>query len=117
MSFADDLEKFGAKTEKNLNDVFVGVVEETHRSIVEGSEITGAPGQPVDTGNLRASWQRWFPSQTEAVIGTNVDYAVHVEDNVRGVTFRNHGPHSVKITKAGFDKIVGVVVKRVVGNG
>lgn len=89
--------------------------EEIHRSIVFGSEITGAPGQPVDTSNLRDSWipQHLGPMQWQDT--TNVDYAQHVEDNVRGVTFKNHGPHSVKMTKAGYDNIVETVLKEVKG--
>jgi hypothetical protein len=45
---------------------------EAQRSIVEGSELTGAPGQPVDTGFLKGSWSRWYDSPTKQTIGTNV---------------------------------------------
>ncbi len=117
MSFASDLKSFSVKVEARNRDIFVRTVEETTKSIVEGSAITGAPGQPVDTGNLKTSWQTNFDSPTQATIATNVDYAPHVEDNVRGVTFKNHGPHSVKMTIASFDKIVEHVTREVVGNG
>jgi hypothetical protein len=50
----------------------------------------------VDTGALRNSWQLQFESPTAALISTNVEYAPIIEDNVRGVTFKNHGPHSVR---------------------
>lgn len=112
MSFADDLRRWTIKTEAMTKAVFVGTVEEATRSVVFGSEITGAPGQPVDSGNLRDSWQTIYDTPTSAQIVTNVEYAPYVEDNVRGVTFRNHGAHSVKLTIAGMPKIVETVVKR-----
>lgn len=113
MSFQDDLRRFSSKLETKTQDVFVGVVEEATRSIVEGSELTGAPGQPVDTGNLRASWHTSFEGPTQALIATNVEYAPIIEDNIRGARFKNHGPHSVKLTIAGMSRIVESVARRV----
>jgi hypothetical protein len=55
---------------------------------------------------LRASWNLTFESPTVALIATNLNYAPYVEDNVRNVQFRNHGPHSVKMTRAAIQKIV-----------
>jgi hypothetical protein len=112
-TFGDDLTKFSVKTGRLEQDVFVGCTEEVHRSIVEGSEITGAPGQPVDTANLRNSWTPQFLDANTWQDTTHVEYAEYVEDNVRGVTFKNHGPHSVKLTRVGFPKIVEVVTRRV----
>jgi hypothetical protein len=86
MSFADDVRRFAAKVEAKQREVFVNVASHAHESIVNGSPVTGAPGQPVDTGNLRNSWQLTFPDANTAEITTNVDYAQPVEDNVRGVT-------------------------------
>jgi hypothetical protein len=56
MSAADEMRRELMKLEAMTKQVFVDVATEAHRSIVEGSELTGAPGQPVDTGYLRASW-------------------------------------------------------------
>lgn len=116
MSFDADLRRFEVKLERVTQAVFADVVAETARSVVDGSEITGAPGQPVDTGNLRASWQTRFVSPTLAEITTNVEYAPFVEDGVGNsgpMRFKNHGPHSVELTKAGFQRIADHVAKAV----
>jgi hypothetical protein len=121
MSFSSDIASFNAKTIQKLDQVFDGVADEAFRSIVFGSEITGAPGQPFDpendpnAGKLRDSWKIDRPSATEAVIATDVDYAPNVEDNIEGAHFRNHGPHSVKLTVTSFDRIVDVVGQKVAG--
>ena len=100
-----------------LSDVFTQVAQEAQRSIVEGSEITGAPGQPVDTGHLKGSWQLVFDSPNTAIIGTNVVYAESIEDGLSSahggtpMTLRSTtgGFHSVALTVAGFNRIVDVV--------
>lgn len=112
-SFSADINHFVTSVQVKTQQVFVGVANEALRSIVEGSEITGAPGQPVDTGNLRASWILAFPTPTSAQISTNVEYAPIIEDNLRGVTFKNHGPDSVKLTRAGLPRIVDVETAKV----
>lgn len=121
MSFADDLKRFQGKVETHSNAIFLQTGEECLRSIVEGSEITGAPGQQVDTGALKGSWQRWFPSPTEQTIGTDSPYAQQEEDGIAysGKPIVQHsavgGPHSTKLTIAGFKRIVDVVTARVTG--
>lgn len=115
MGFADDMRRFQLDIESRTREAFVETVTEVTRSVVEGSEITGAPGQPVDTGALRASWHTEFNSPTEATLGTDLEYAPIIEDNPRGVTFQNHGPHSVKLTIAGFQRIVDDVARRIAG--
>jgi hypothetical protein len=104
--FSDSVRRFTKKVEVRSQAAFIATATHAHRSIQEGSVVTGAPGQPVDTGNLRASWQLTFDSRTSARISSNVSYAQHVEDNVRGVTFKNHGPHSVRLTIVGLPRIV-----------
>lgn len=114
-SFGAQLQNFQRKVAFRERAVFVGTATEVLRSIQEGSEITGAPGQPVDTGNLRASWNIAFPDENTAVVSTNVEYAPEIEDNTRGASLRSAvgGFHSVKITRAGFDRIVASEVKKV----
>jgi len=116
MSFSRDLDAFMRRVEIRLRDVYTGVAEEVHRSVVEGSEITGAPGQPVDTSYLRNSWQLAIGPR-EAVISTNVDYAPGIEDGVGPngpIQLRSPvgGFHSVKLTRAGFPRIVDHVVRK-----
>ena len=55
MTFSDDLRRFVTTVRDNNRAVYVGVAAGAHESITVGSPITGAAGQPVDTGNLRAS--------------------------------------------------------------
>lgn len=131
MSFADDLKRFTTKIQNQTAEIFNGVGEECLRSIQEGSEITGAPGQQVGQygpgyhpgqvgGALKGSWQRWFVSPTEQVIATDSPYAEQEEDGVtyRGTAITQHtsvgGPHSTMLTAAGFSKIVEIVTQRVV---
>jgi hypothetical protein len=100
-----------------LQDLFVGSATEALRSIQEGSELTGAPGQPVDTGALKASWQLVFDDPNHATIGTNLVYAEPIEDGVGKygpLTLRSSvgGFHSVKQTAANFDRIVSAVKAR-----
>ena len=98
------LASFGASPE--------GRVYRRHRSIYVASQ----PGYPpnVDTGRLRDSWILDFASPTRAMTSTNVTYARFVEDNLRSVRFRNHGPHSVKLTIAGLRSIIAAETARTV---
>lgn len=114
MSFSQDLVAFARLVEQRERDVFVRTTQEVARSVVEGSEVTGAPGSPVDTGALRGSWVGEFVSDHEWHLTTNVEYAPFVEDNVGNVTFKVGGPHGVKLTIAGFERIVEAVTDEVV---
>lgn len=119
MTFSDDLARFSAKVETKSRAAFVNVCAAAKSSITDGSHITGSPGQPVDTGNLKASWHLEFTSPTVAEISTNVAYAEAVEDGVgphgpRVYGAKNHigGSHSVKTTMAGLPRIVADEVKK-----
>lgn len=120
MGFADDLRAFGLKVQTRNQAVFAGVVADTKTSIVEGSPVTGAPGQPVRTGNLRASWQTAFETPTSAIISTNVAYAKPIEDGVGRfgpMTLRSKvgGWHSVALTVANFPRLVAATAERILG--
>jgi hypothetical protein len=39
-------------------------------------------------------------------------YALWIEDNTRNVTFRNGGPHSVKLTILGANRVLAAVTER-----
>lgn len=119
MSFTDDLARFSAKVETKSRAAFVNVCSAAKSSITDGSALTGSPGQPVDTGNLKASWQLTFESPTVGVISTNVAYAEAVEDavgphgpRVYGAKNNIGGSHSVKLTMAGLNRIVADEVKK-----
>jgi hypothetical protein len=111
MSFAADIQAFIMKAERVTQDVFVNVVAATHTSITDGSAVTGAPGQPVDTGALKASWQLEYDTPTSALISTNIAYAEGIENGIGPhgpLTLRSAvgGFHSVALTRAGFANIV-----------
>lgn len=112
MSFADDLSKFSAKVERMTQQLLPAVAAHAMESIQVGDVLTGAPGQPVDTGNLRASWQVAFPSLGVAEITTNTAYAPANEYGVRedGRPYTQKSPvggrHSVALTIAGMQRIV-----------
>lgn len=118
VSFDGELKTFSETCFFRTKEAFVETAQECLTSIQSGSAITAAPGQPVDTGVLRASWQLSFPTETIAVIGTNIEYAQYIEDgmNDRGqFTLRSAvgGFHSVALTIAGFYRIVAIVAARV----
>lgn len=111
MGFASDMTRVALRVEAATQEQFVNIVNAAMDSIVNGSPVTGAPGQPVDTGNLKASWQEDFESPTAATISTNVVYARPIEDGVGPhgpLTLRSAvgGFHSVGLTIAGFGAIV-----------
>ena len=82
MSFASDIKRFVRKVEQRNRAVYVGVATAVHGSVVRGSYVTGALGQPVDTGFLQGSWKLNIGKE-EATIATNVAYARVIEDNNR----------------------------------
>jgi phage gpG-like protein len=84
MAYADDVRRFQIKVTHRVPEVMIGVAQGAFDSIVEGSPLTGAPGQPVDTGFLKNSWQLAFePDMSAAIIGTNVAYAPAIEYGTR----------------------------------
>lgn len=122
MSFSQELKRFASKVAARNVRIFLTTVTEAHSSIVNGSSTTGAPGQPVDTGYLKGSWQTTFESPTEATIATNVVYAPQIEDGTRdgrALTLRSRvgGFHSVKLTIAGLHRIIKTVTVQEVGRG
>lgn len=132
MGFADDLSRFSLLAEDRTKEMVTGIGLEAHRSHVEGSELTGAPGQPVGQygpgyhpgevgGALKASWQLWFPDEFTAISATNSEYALPNEDGVTadGRTYSHRstvgGRHSHKLTMDNMDRIVEKVRRDVVG--
>jgi hypothetical protein len=84
MTFAADLARFQVKLVTRNREVLLGVTDGVHESIVNGSVLTGAAGQPVDTGYLKNSWQKEIaPDWQSSEIGTNVAYARVIEDGLK----------------------------------
>ncbi len=103
--------------------IFSAVVTEVSNSIKFGSALTGAPGQPVDTGNLRDSWTAHFRGPTRAIVATNVEYARSIEDGRsyahagRPIQLRSGvgGFHSVKMTRANYGRLARETILRFLG--
>ena len=122
MSFQDDVRRFAAKVGQRARDIHNGVCDLAYSSIVEGSALTGAPGQPVDTGNLKGSWQNVIEGPLTRAIVTNVVYAEQIEDGTRAgkaLVLRSQvgGWHSVKLTRAAWPRIVEHVTAEVTRGG
>lgn len=119
---ADDwerkIEAFEAKLQKRIVQVHARVAFALRDSIVDGSPITGAPGQPVDTGNLKASWQLTFPTPLLARLVTSAVYAEAIENGVGPsgpmvLQSEVGGFHSVRQTRTHFQKLVDKIVREV----
>jgi hypothetical protein len=123
MSFDADIRRFTVKLENLDRGLLPAVGATMHESIVDGTPLTGAPGQPVDEGNLKASWQLTFPSPEVAEIITKSDYAVPNETGIRhdGRPYLLRSPvggrHSVALTVLGADRIIEHEAKRLMGGG
>jgi len=115
MSFADDLRAFRVKTLKRQDALLVNAAEKVRDSIVIGSPITGAPGQPMQTGELRRSWKLQYTGEGEATISTQSPYARAIEHGARGAVVRSNkgGFHSVKLTVVGWQRIVSAALREV----
>lgn len=109
-SFRSEIARLKRNIEIRRKTHFVNVASHAKMSVTDGSPLTGAPGQPVDLGNLKGSWQLTFTAE-KALISTNVEYAQANEDGVnngRPYTQRSPvgGRHSVKLTAAGLGNIM-----------
>lgn len=132
MTFAKELTRFVATVKARQKAVYVGTASAIHASIKDGSTVTGAPGQPVDSGFLKNSWTLAI-GPTEANIQTNVAYAPVIEYNdrsqyndqgrmppesVTGTSRRSikstvGGNHSVRLTIAGASALQRQVLREV----
>ena len=128
MSFASDLPAFAQTVEQRSRDVFVDCTVELTRSMADGSELTGAPGQPVDTSAVKQDWANngTFEGPWQWATGTNKDYGVVIEYDLpvgaSGKKFSEvqvsevGGTGSRAATVANWDKVVEHVRAKVVGS-
>lgn len=124
MAFRDGVRRFQAKVANLSGDALEQCTVEVKHAIQFGSELVGAPGQPVDTGQLRNSWNHEINAErTQGIVSTPVEYAPYVEDGIGrggpvqyGAKNGVGGSHSVKQTVANFDRIVEMVGKRLNGS-
>ncbi len=123
MSLASDLDRFANKVEGRTRRIVQIAREEVQRSIVEGSSITGAPGQPIGPfpggGTLKGSWVPRFLGPHLWQTSTPLAYGPVIEDLIGrfgAITIRSvvGGGHSVKLTRAGWQRIVDFAQREVV---
>jgi hypothetical protein len=117
-NFDEQIKRFNQKLDRRVLDTFTRSTEEVQTSIVDGSPVSGAPGQPKDTGALRSSW---IPKRLEKFVWqteTPLKYAPAIEEGVSWygpMTLRSEvgGFHSVKLTRAAWQKIVDHAAREV----
>lgn len=128
MSFESDLARFRDVVTRRSRDIHARSVQLTYQSVVEGSPLTGSPGQPVDTGNLKTSWQIENRGEYEDDIQTVVEYAPFIEyggqpgspTGAPGPGRKRKGPSlvgghgSVQLTVANFDLILAAATREVI---
>ena len=68
-----DLARMRAHVRGVNADIMVGVTQDAYESITVGHPLTGAPGQPVDTGYLRNSWSLFTDAPTFRSAGDGKD--------------------------------------------
>lgn len=113
MTFSDDLRRHRANRDRRYREIFVACTEEVKRSVVEGSTITGAPGQPVQEGTLKGSWIGSFVNPDLWRFVTKIVYAPVVEVLPEAsIKSAVGGPRSVAKTRTGWPKIVDHVGRR-----
>lgn len=116
MAFTTQIAAFNATAKRQVSRAFHIATEEVKRSLVDGSEITGAPGQPVDQFILRPSFIDGFVSPTLWQVTTDKLYAKFIEAGAtaRGpLTLRSKvgGFHSKELTEDGWPAIVRHAVR------
>lgn len=119
MTFSADIARFKGKLAGQVEQIFVGGIALTKTSIVHGSPITGAPGQPEASGALADSW-RDERDGDRATILTGHPGAPTIEAGTReGRALVLHGSgggfHSLELTRTGWPRIVDTVASEVAG--
>ncbi|HEY4133503.1 MAG TPA: hypothetical protein VGM50_22985 [Gemmatimonadaceae bacterium] len=113
MSLRAITDNIKVKVQVRSRAAFARVASRAYESIQVGSELTGSKGQPVDHGELRASYQLLFPSPTTAAITTDSPYARQNEDGIArpgGGPYRQKSPvggrWSIALTVAALPRII-----------
>jgi hypothetical protein len=121
MTFASDLRQFAKKAEARSTAVFHASVAELRDSVVKGSAVTGAPALPIAptafprAGALRESVTVSYPDPNTAHIYTTSPYAIDVEENPKGHSFNEGGPHGWALTAAAGVRVIETATKRIAG--
>lgn len=118
MSFEDELQRFASSVERRAEKAFIESVHLARESIVDGSFLTGSPGQPDATGELKGSWREVIGADG-AVVSTRHPGAPTIEHGIRhGQRLELHaggGFHSVALTRAAWQRIVDEGARKAAG--
>jgi hypothetical protein len=108
VSFQRQMQKIIQGTDDKARRLLDNIDAHVGRSIMYGSPVTGAPGQPVDKGELLESWVRLKRGKFAVAWISRKFYAPIIEDNWREAQLRSKvgGFHSVKMTRHGFPALV-----------
>lgn len=114
--FGKDIDRFNKKLAKKPVEFIDRATDEVFNSIVNGSALTGAPGQPVLSGALKRSWVKRRTSAGTSEVVTDSPYARTIEDlfgRFGKIQIRSAvgGGHSVKMTQAAWDQIIFKVLQ------
>lgn len=114
MSFQSDMDRIRKKVKSRERALYNNVRDHAFRSIRFGSPVTGAPGQPVDKGDLLKSYKVKRLGSRRDEISSPLSYAPIIEDNRRGAQLRSKvgGFHSIKMTRIGWRRIVEYEMKK-----
>jgi hypothetical protein len=110
MAIEDEIIHEGQIIQRECATLLERVADAVFESIVYGSYVTNAPGQPVLDGDLVKSWKQQALSDKSILISTDSPYAKKVEYGHQRTT--NHGSFSVTKTIAGFGKLVDLEVEK-----
>ena len=105
-SFNRDLSRHRFKVRQRLKKVVDASADEIQKSITVGSGITGAPGSPVDTGELRGAWLAEYLSFWHWRTTNDKPYARFIEEGQYIQRSEVGGPHSVKLTRAALPRLL-----------
>lgn len=105
------LREFQEKIEVLPVAVFERCVGAVYGSVVDGSKITGSPGQPVLTGFLKGDWRITELGPLHAFVYTTSPYALKVEHAAQKLVSKVGGHHSVKKTRSGWQRLVTAVTQ------
>lgn len=122
MTFSQEVARFADKFDDRAQLLVERCVDAVFESVVNGSPVTAAPGQPVSGDRrgyeLKDSFFRKRVGEFEWVVGTNLFYGPWIEEGMlpegKRLVHRSAvgGNHSVKMTEAAWPWLVDDVVSK-----
>jgi hypothetical protein len=122
MAFRDGVGVFTARVRNTGRVVFTILKTETQAAVTVGNPRSGSPGQPVQSGRLRASFIPEDVNERTWQTTTNLPYARAIEDGVGPhgpLTLRSPvgGFHSIKLLRLNWSNVVAYAVAQAKGGG